>query len=396
MCIAILTTPGTYITKTQFQNSWENNYNGAGFMYNDDNNKLHVVKEMLNWETLYKKYEKAREKYPNATFGLHFRISNRGVINRENCHPFKVNNELAFIHNGTVMNVDSHHAKSDTNIFNREILRKLPQIDVDYLDNPAVKQILEEFIGRSKMVFLDNYGNFSILNEFEHGGYWENGIWYSNDSHEQVSLYVDMGGERVLRSRLDANGNLKPTPDYSSRSAGYNSSSGVDDAWQGGWANRYDARDYSSGGLNSRVGKSTTVGDLFDMEDTLGYKIANGTETCECCGAHMGENELMSEHGECMECLSQMEAADVTQNAINDGYILQEWKDGTTKAHTTDEATDDAKEMYACDACLDNTKASDLTHIPEWQCTICKSCKDDLIGQGLMDEDVLEGSCYHN
>ena len=115
MCIAILSPKGTQITAQQFRNSWDNNFHGGGFMYNDDQNKLHVVKEMKNCEKLYKKYVAANKKYPNATFVIHFRISNRGVISRENCHPFKVSNQLGFVHNGTITAMGTDERYSDTN-----------------------------------------------------------------------------------------------------------------------------------------------------------------------------------------------------------------------------------------------------------------------------------------
>jgi hypothetical protein len=381
MCIAILCPQGTQITAQQFQNSWDNNYNGAGLMYNDDNNKLHVVKEMESCDKLYKKYVKLVDKYPNATFVLHFRISNRGVINRENCHPFKVNNELAFVHNGTITSVDKDDKMSDTNIFNRQILRKLPNVDIEYLNNPAIKSILEEFIGYSKIVFLDNNGQYALLNEDD--GYWEEGIWYSNDSHDRVSEYVDMGGKRVHRSRINPDGTLKPEKSYGSYGGYGSGSSSVGYRSQHYYNHGWDCDSYYDNDV-----KSTTKSKVEDTETTdteANYKIADGTEKCKCCDASIGKNELLSASGECMECLSEMEVVAVGAAAVNDGYILTEFSDGSIMT--------EEDEIVECDGCLEPNRESNLKYVNGWQCSLCPKCIEDVKSEGLIDDEYLDGSC---
>jgi predicted glutamine amidotransferase len=385
MCIAILCPQGTQITAQQFQNSWDNNYNGAGFMYNDDNNKLHVVKEMEDCDKLYKKYVKLVSKYPNATFVLHFRISNRGVINRENCHPFKVSNELAFVHNGTITSVDKDDKRSDTNIFNRQILRKLPNADIKFLNNSAVKGVLEEFIGYSKIIFLDNNGQYALLNEND--GYWEEGIWYSNDSHDTVSDYVDMGGTRVHRSRINPDGTLKPEKTYGgyggygsgSSSVGYRSQNYYGRGWN--WEDDYDWSDKST--TNSKVKETSKELDLTGTE--ANYQIADGSEKCKCCEAEIGKYEILSVDGECMECVSEMEAIAITEAVVNDGYILHDFSDGSVRA--------EREESAECDGCLETNKVSSLKYVSGWQCSLCPKCMDDMKKEGLIDDEYLDGSC---
>jgi hypothetical protein len=386
MCIAILCPKGTEITAQQFRNSWDNNYNGAGLMYNDDNNKLHVVKEMEDCDKLYKKYVSLVKKHPNATFVLHFRISNRGVINRANCHPFKVNSELGFVHNGTILSVDKDDKMSDTNIFNRSILRKLPHVDVNFLSNGAVQSILGDFIGRSKIVFLDNAGDYAILNEED--GYWEEGIWYSNDSHDKVSDYVDMGGERVHRSRINTDGTLK---EYSSNNhAGYGSQRSIGYQW--GWEDDYNwngGRGRISDLHSSSEASNASVGNSYPKDPVDIYKIADGTEKCPCCQAHIGEDELLNSSGECMECLSEVEAADVAAAAVEDGFMLKGWADGSVKV--------EGGETVECDACREATPTNNIAYIGEWSCSLCPSCKKDLIEQELIEDDSdgdLNSNCY--
>lgn len=312
MCIAILSPKGTRITEEQFNNCWENNNNGAGFMYNDNDNKLHVVKEMDDCEKIYNKYKNKRNQFPNATFLIHFRISTHGVINRANCHPFKVSNKLGFIHNGQIKHVDDHDLYSDTNMFNRQILRKLPHVDIDYLNNPAVNSIMGNYIGYSKLVFMDNFGNTSIVNEDK--GTWEDdGIWYSNDSHKSVKSYVDYGGTKVSKNSLRGGSSYGYGSGYDSKYSYYGNGGGYH-SWS--WNRMGD----SSIGYKNEDEEVVTT----EKTDDKGYKISNGMDCCSSCGIQLLDNEVISEKGECLECVSQEKSASIIASAVADGCILND------------------------------------------------------------------------
>lgn len=118
---------------------------------------------------------------------IHYRYASHGIINDENCHPFFVeDNKLAFIHNGilptqyqTLSYETPEH--SDTWFFNeiylKPLYKKCPRF---YATN---MQDIEAHIKSSmnnKLCFLDSEGNYAIANEKM--GYWDNGVWFSNDS----------------------------------------------------------------------------------------------------------------------------------------------------------------------------------------------------------------------
>ena len=393
MCIAILCPKGKQITAQQFRNSWDNNFHGAGFMYNDDNDKLHVVKEMEDCDKIYKKYVAAVNKYPNATFVLHFRISNRGVISRENCHPFKVSNKLGFVHNGTITPMGSDERFSDTHLFNTQILRKLPQVDIKYLSNKAIKAVLGDFVGYSKLVFLDNKGNATIINE--HNGTWEkDGIWYSNDSHKRVKNDVDMGGKLVPRSQLS-----------NSSGSGWNNSSRF--RWDGqrtiGYESRYydeSSKDYgrlNGSTLDLHSADDKTIGDIKASVGKVhtkssvtpsNYSVSDGGKTCKTCGAHTVEGELMSEDGECMECVSQEEAIAIASAAVEDGAVLEYYTDGSIVVDDfEDDFEEDEDEIVECDGCLEVHYQSDLTKVEEWNTCLCPNCLSSCVEQGFIDKD---------
>ena len=76
--------------------------------------------------------------------------------------------------------VTDHKKKSDTMMFNREILQQLPN---NFIQNNSIIRLIEESIGNSKLVFLNNIGIFRIANEDK--GHWskDGQIWYSNHSY---------------------------------------------------------------------------------------------------------------------------------------------------------------------------------------------------------------------
>ena len=178
MCIAILNTQNT-ISKETLKQCWKSNPDGAGMIYTA-NGQIQVFKEMTNFDKFYKEYLKQRKSNKQSNFVLHFRIATSGKIDKTNCHPFSVNKNLAFVHNGMI-NINQLNANvSDTYTFNELILKKLP---ATFLNNHAILDLIENYIGYSKLIFLDSDNEASILNEDL--GHWDaDNNWYSNNSYQ--------------------------------------------------------------------------------------------------------------------------------------------------------------------------------------------------------------------
>lgn len=177
MCIAIMKPEGKIIPKKTLQLCYENNPDGAGFMFAQDK-ELIIKKGYFDFEQFYKAYKK-HEHLKNV---IHFRIKTHGKINKSNCHPFNINNSIGFVHNGIISNYGDD-IKSDTVRFNQQVLQPL----VDKWGNLAlfhnpVTQLIESTIGYSKLVFLDRHDNHHIMNEQK--GEWHKGVWYSNSSYK--------------------------------------------------------------------------------------------------------------------------------------------------------------------------------------------------------------------
>lgn len=178
MCIAILNTKGK-LSKETFNTCWGNNPDGAGIAWAEDG-VVHTYKEMKSPKAIYKKYSEVRKRLPNNNMLIHFRIATHGRVNETNCHPFKVNNKLAFVHNGMIdgNGLTKSTEFSDTYLFNQLFLQKLPK---DFINNDAILNLMSEYIGYSKLIFLDAKDNWAIVNE--NLGEWDGDNWYSNDSY---------------------------------------------------------------------------------------------------------------------------------------------------------------------------------------------------------------------
>ena len=177
MCIAIYKPEGTTISKATLERCFNANPDGAGFMYVEDK-QLHMQKGFFKFTDFYKEYKQ----HANKQAVIHFRIKTHGPINKDNCHPFLVNNGIGFVHNGVISGFGEGDM-SDTRHFNEEIIKPLVSKWGNLsLFQPAIKSLIEARIGYSKLIFLDRHGNHDIFNENK--GIWENDVWYSNSSYQ--------------------------------------------------------------------------------------------------------------------------------------------------------------------------------------------------------------------
>lgn len=141
---------------------------------------LCIDKGYFGFRKFYKRFRKMESLYPNSPFVLHFRIATSGYVSANACHPFMIHDDLAFAHNGIFSKMGSL-TESDTQEFNRTILRRLPK---NFLDIEKAKNMVDDYIttSLSKVVFMDNIGNYTIMNES--GGIWnDKGVWFSNTGY---------------------------------------------------------------------------------------------------------------------------------------------------------------------------------------------------------------------
>ena len=181
MCIISYVPKDKKIDDATITNMFDANPDGAGILYTENEvlktyktfdvfkliNMYHYIKDTLDTDMI-----------------LHFRIGTHGGKTFDNIHPFLVNEDLGFVHNGIITSVPIDTAKSDTRMFNELILQELPD---NFVFNEAVKELISGYIGSSKLAFMDTWQNVVIINE--HKGTWDEGVWYSNDSYLDFNDY---------------------------------------------------------------------------------------------------------------------------------------------------------------------------------------------------------------
>jgi hypothetical protein len=204
MCIAILnTSKAGRLPKKQIQNSWDNNDMGSGLLWNKDG-KLNVFKS-YDYDDYLEKYNDLRDDKSIGNIVLHFRIATSGYDGEHNLHPFLVNDDLGFVHNGIIKGL-GNKTFSDTYEFN-DMLK------------------------------------YTIINEGL--GKWSGGNWYSNDSYKEYKSYVYYGNKKV--SKTEVNGNTYEPKVYdkkSSYSPDYNSIDGWNETPNNELLDEWDMYDY--------------------------------------------------------------------------------------------------------------------------------------------------------
>ena len=192
MCIAILNTKKAgRLPKSQIKNSWDNNDMGAGLLWNEKN-KLNVFKT-YEYDEYISKYNELRDNANVGNIVLHFRIATSGYKGEHNLHPFLTNDKLGFVHNGVIKGLGNKQF-SDTYEFN-DMLKKFKH---NFLGCEMSKYFISEYIGYSKLIFLDIDDKYTIINE--ELGKWTDGNWYSNDSYKQYNTYKYYGNVKVANT----------------------------------------------------------------------------------------------------------------------------------------------------------------------------------------------------
>lgn len=228
MCVIASQPAGKTIKAGTLNQMWKKNPDGGGISWIEDG-KVQVYKTM-KLKDFKKKYKEVCEQHGKHDILIHMRIATHGSVCLDNNHPFYVDPETTFAHNGILPNVFHPSPKSDlsdTRYFNQVFLQNVKPVA---FDDPAFCEVIGEMIGTfNKMVFLSSNKKLRketyIINEGH--GQWVKGVWYSNTNHIPVTKSktytqgqlptrystgmksdVDAWGDEALGWYEDAQGNL--------------------------------------------------------------------------------------------------------------------------------------------------------------------------------------------
>lgn len=206
MCIAIYKPQGIEIFKETLQHCFTANDDGAGFAYIEDK-KIVIDKGYFVFDDFYTAYLP----HKNKQCIIHFRIKTHGGISVENCHPFSITEDLAFIHNGIISKQGSF-SESDTKAFSEAILIPLvTKWGKDIIKTPQIQTLLGAYIGGSKLAFLDaENGTFTLCNE--KFGVWDSDVWFSNLSYKAPKIWVPPQMAEVTPWKSRSSSGVKEVP----------------------------------------------------------------------------------------------------------------------------------------------------------------------------------------
>ena len=181
------------IDKQSMRTAFDSNPDGAGFAYGVGHRV--EVRKYRKFKSFYKAYLNAIElNNDKSDLIVHFRYKTHGLDkNLFNVHPFKVNDKLAFAHNGIIQKVDNDKKLSDPQVFNRDFLKRL---NLKQTINTPLSTLIESYIGGgNKLAFVNAKGHSIIINES--AGHWNGSNWFSNYSYESYgSCYANpLAGE---------------------------------------------------------------------------------------------------------------------------------------------------------------------------------------------------------
>lgn len=199
MCIAVYKpAEQPFPSKRILENCFENNPDGAGFMY-ADKGQVFIRKGYMEFDDFYKSLQKsAYLRGEDLPYVLHFRISTQGG-NRADCtHPFPLTSKMADLrklkcctdigiaHNG-IISLTSEQNKSkitynDTMKFITDYLSLIISDQNFYKEKKRLKLI--EKLSESKLAILTADGHCELI------GDWINdkNIFYSNSSYNELPL----------------------------------------------------------------------------------------------------------------------------------------------------------------------------------------------------------------
>lgn len=210
MCIAIYKPAGKVIDRDTLHRCYLKNKDGCGFAYFKTDGELVIIKSM-DFQSFYEDYEFHSVLNSDRPFLIHFRIATHGTVNLFNCHPFKIDDNHVMIHNGIIHNIRNcpDKKRSDTQMFVDDILKELPP---HWMFNWGITNLIEDYIGASKVVVLAADDSVTIYNESK--GEWHEDVWYSNSGYKEPVRYYHHSDKDYYGGRYSGSNYNYERPKY--------------------------------------------------------------------------------------------------------------------------------------------------------------------------------------
>lgn len=198
MCIIAIKPVGVKLPdETILRNMWDNNPDGAGFMYADKTGHVQIRKGFMKWKSFKRNIDSLADQMDltNTPLIMHFRITTHGGTCPGNTHPFPVTDDvktlgktsvvtgLGVAHNGIISSVTPRKGLSDTGEYIVTQLAPLKRAMPRFYENKDAMLMVKNAIG-SKMAFLTGAGEIYTIGDFTA----DDGMLYSNTTYRFASF----------------------------------------------------------------------------------------------------------------------------------------------------------------------------------------------------------------
>lgn len=177
MCLLVKQPSTTAFTDAFLEDVFIKNSDGLGVMYAEDG-KLHVYKCLpataQDFIDFYRKHAEGRDCV------WHARMQTHGDIDFDNCHPYKVTENIWLAHNGVLSTGnDADKSRSDTWHFIKNVIAPALTAQPELMMDKEWQEFIGDLIGRNnKFGLMNAEGEIAIINP--DSGVEFVGAWLSN------------------------------------------------------------------------------------------------------------------------------------------------------------------------------------------------------------------------
>lgn len=181
-------------TKQVLKNCFDNNSDGAGFMYTYNGNVI-IDKGYMSFKRFYKRYQRLKELFNNfedKSLVMHFRIGTSAGNTPENTHPYPVSTKvdelhslytitkLGIVHNGIIRDytITGDKEMNDTQHFIQDYVAKIYSKFPRFYEDKDLMLSMEKMCD-SKLCFLTSEDELYYVGDFV----TDRGIKYSNQTY---------------------------------------------------------------------------------------------------------------------------------------------------------------------------------------------------------------------
>lgn len=303
MCLIIYKESSADLNSRLINSAFQRNKDGIGLILWDSEGKPYTEKYLGKKQCLAL-LKKLPEKLKGIPAIIHFRFATKGVVDVENVHPFKIDDETFLMHNGTLSNYpELDKDRSDTWLFTEYVAKPILLAPMEQKSKISTLEKLSEgsrlLIVQKDLVTMTGTG----WHEPEAGIYLSNKSMYDTDYLNPLPKIKKLDSYKPAQAQKSFDwGNDSP---YYTPKQRYNRGSTYGDSYTyKGWSNWLPDTD-----LNIKPS------DIMCFEDLMEYmnQSDKGKEKLVTWLAYSPAPRLVDIFGQIYDAIAEYDLADIDQ-----------------------------------------------------------------------------------